>query len=121
MQCKIITPAGQFKAQIADTPLGRKIIAALPLDGAAQTWGDEIYFPIPIDHQSQNTQQVVGIGDLAFWAPGKALCIFFGSTPLSRDDKPRAAGPVEVFGRIIADPPDLRTIRDGELIRIEAL
>ena len=105
-----------------------KIWNELPLEGRTNLWGEEIYFPIPVKMNLENSQEIVEIGDLGYWPPGHSFCIFFGLTPISsthvdRDGKNvteiRPANPVNVFGRIIGDPTILRRIEDGERIIIE--
>lgn len=91
---------------------------ALPIEAKANRWGEEIYFEIPVKIREDNSQQDVEIGDLAYWPPGNAFCIFFGRTPVSKGDKPRAYSPVNVFGRIIGDAKVFKKVRHGDPIRI---
>ena len=97
----------------------RAIWAALPIEAAAQTWGDEIYFPVPVTLPEDEAQAVVALGDLGYWPPGRAFCIFFGPTPASRGDECRPASPVNVFGRIDGDPTVFRAVRAGTRVRLE--
>jgi len=92
---------------------------ALPIEGTANRWGDEIYFEIPVTVGLEEAQQTVDVGDIAYWPPGKALCIFFGPTPASNGNEPRAASPVNVFAKIVGDPLVFRKVKDGDKIRIE--
>ncbi|MFP3950699.1 MAG: cyclophilin-like fold protein [Candidatus Bathyarchaeia archaeon] len=92
---------------------------ALPLSGIANTWGDEIYFSIPVDFQEENSREVVEMGDLAYWPPGKAFCIFFGKTPVSKAGEIRPASPVNVFGSVDGDPTVFKRVGSGEEIEIE--
>ena len=92
---------------------------ALPIEGRANRWGDEIYFGIPVTVGSEDAQQTVDIGDIAYWPPGKALCIFFGPTPASRGREPRAASPVNVFAKMVGDATVFRKVKDGDIVRIE--
>src|ERR1700704_1192101 len=78
----------------------RAIWNALPISGRANVWGDEIYFEIPVDLAEDDGREEVAVGDLGYWPPGNALCIFWGPTPASHGSEPRAASPVNVFGRI---------------------
>jgi len=98
---------------------GRAIWDALPIQARSNRWGEEIYFEIPVKIREENSQQDVEIGDLAYWPPGSAFCIFFGRTPVSKGDKPRAYSPVNVFGRILGDAKVLKKVRDGDPIRID--
>lgn len=92
---------------------------ALPLEGAANIWGDEVYFPIPIIQYLENPKEVVDLGDVCYWPPGNAFCFFFGKTPVSRGDEIRAASPVNVFAKIEGDPKVFRGVKDGESVRLE--
>lgn len=93
--------------------------AVLPIKAQANTWGDEIYFSIGVTVKPETAQEVVEKGDLAYWPPGKAFCIFFGPTPASRGDESRAASPVNVFGRVLGDPEVFKQVRPGDEIIIE--
>jgi hypothetical protein len=103
-----------LKAEVYATPTGKAILAALPIEGRVSRWGDEIYFSIPI-HLSEepDASASVAVGDLGYWPFSNAFCIFFGPTPVSVDEKPHAASPVNVFGRIIGDATRLKTILSG--------
>ena len=107
-----------LNAQLNDTATARAIWAALPISSPGNTWGDEIYFRIPVQAEGENLNEVVDFGDLAFWPPGNAFCIFFGPTPASRGDEIRAASGVEVVGRITADAADLRQVPSGTIVTI---
>jgi len=96
----------------------QEILNALPIEGIANRWGDEIYFSIPVRLSEENAQEVVEVGDLAYWPPGHALCIFFGPTPVSEGEQPRAASPVNVFGKVKGDPKIFKKVRGGERIKI---
>ena len=93
--------------------------SALPIKARANRWGDEIYFSIPVKIGEENAQQVVEKGDIGYWPPGSALCIFFGFTPVSSGNEIRAASPVNVFGKILGDPSVFKKVKQGEEITIE--
>ena len=108
-----------FKAHLANTPTAETIYDALPIEGQAQIWGDEIYFSIPVSvEQEPDAREEVEIGDLRFWPVGSAFCIFFGSTPVSTSDKPRAYSPVNVFGSLIGSPEQLKNVKPNSLVRV---
>ena len=108
-----------LNADLLATPTGRKIAAALPLEGSVNVWGDEIYFDIPLTiEQEPDARQDVEVGDLAYWPAGSAFCIFFGPTPVSTGDQPRAYSPVNVFGRVTDNPQLLKSLSNGAIIRI---
>jgi hypothetical protein len=92
---------------------------ALPLEARASTWGDEIYFSIPVTCEAESPREVVEMGDLGYWAPGSAFCIFFGLTPASHGSEIRPASPVNVFGRVSGDATVFKAVRSGTTVRIE--
>jgi len=95
------------------------IWSALPVKGTANTWGDEIYFNIGVTAAVENSEQVVEKGDIGYWPPGKAFCVFFGPTPASIGDEIRAASPVNIFGKMLSDPKIFKKVRAGDEITIE--
>jgi uncharacterized protein len=107
------------RASLAETATGKAIRAALPIQGRAITWGDEIYFAIPVDADEDDARATVEVGDLAYWPPGSAFCIFFGPTPASRGNEVRPASPVNVVGRVEGDATVFRQVRDGTPVLIE--
>ena len=92
---------------------------ALPITAKAQTWGDEIYFGIDVKLGEDAARDVVDAGDLGYWPPGQAFCIFFGPTPASRGDEIRPASAVNVLGRIDGDARAFKTVRAGVPVTIE--
>jgi len=116
---RIRAGATQVTAELNSTGAAQAIWDALPIEGRANIWGDEIYFPIPINLELENGQEVVSRGDLAYWPPGPAFCIFFGPTPMSRGQEIRPAGPVTVLGRVTGDTEVLRQVATGVEITIE--
>ncbi len=80
----------QFEAHLNDRPTAQLILAALPLEGRANLWGEEIYFDIPVSAPLEpDARAEVEVGELGYWPAGRAFCIFFGPTPVSIDEKPR--------------------------------
>lgn len=110
----------ELSAELNDTAAANAIWNALPIFASGNTWGDEIYFRIPVSAEPGNLQEVVEFGDLAFWPPGNAFCIFFGPTPASRGDEIRAASGVAVVGRITGDAAALRQVPAGAAVTIAA-
>lgn len=122
MKIRIISEAtGPVTATLTDeNPKTAKIFYdSLPITGNANTWGDEIYFTVPVEGEVENPKVVVDLGDIAFWPPGNAFCIFFGPTPMSRGDEIRPASEVNVFGKVIGDPKVFKKVQSGAEIRIE--
>jgi len=93
------------EAELNDTPTARKIAEALPINAAFNTWGDEIYFAIPVQSElDDSAREVVELGDLGYWPPGQAFCIFFGPTPMSKPGEIRPASAVNLVGKVKGDP-----------------
>lgn len=108
-----------IEAELNDSSTARVIYDALPFSGSANRWGDEIYFTIPLHvEQEPDAKEEVEVGDLGFWPMGDAFCIFFGLTPVSKNDKPRAYSPVNIFGRVMSDPLVLKKIQSGTKIHV---
>ena len=122
MRLKIMSKAvGEAYAELTgENPLTVDAIwSKLPIDGKANIWGDEIYFTIPVQVGAENQSEVVQMGDLAYWPPGNALCIFFGPTPASWDKEIRPASPVNVIGRIVDNPRLFKLVGPGDKIWLE--
>ncbi len=109
-------------ALLNESPTAEAIWEALPISARASTWGDEIYFGIPVYlDEAKDALEVVSLGDLGYWAPGHAFCIFFGRTPMSRGNEIRPASAVNVFGRIEGDPRLFVDVSSGSPITIEPM
>jgi len=117
---RITAGAVTLDAELNDSKSAAAIAAALPLEAKAQTWGDEIYFDIGLTLAGESPQEVVALGDLGYWPPGQAFCIFFGPTPMSRGDEIRPASAVNVVGRVVGDARAFKPVRAGSRVRIEA-
>ena len=97
----------------------KKIMSKFPLESDIQFWGDEIYFPISIyENPTENLKELVNKGDIAYWPPGNAVCIFWGPTPMSKEDEIRPASPVEIIGYMDSDPSAFSKLNNGEKIKI---
>ena len=112
----------RVEAELFDTPTGRAIYEALPLQRNVNRWGEEIYFEIPVHCElEENSRAEVNVGDLAYWPNMPAFCIFFGPTPVSTSGQPMAASPVNVFGRILDIDADLLSgIPDDANVMVES-
>jgi len=117
---KITVGDVQVTARLNDSETARRIAEALPIEARANTWGEEIYFDIPVEAAPEDPQETVELGDLAYWPPGSAFCIFFGRTPASQGDEIRPASAVNVIGKVDGDPTVLTSVASGASIRIEA-
>ena len=114
----------ELEADLSDTPTATAIADALPIETTINTWGAEHYFAIPVEAELEpGASDLVELGDLAFWPPGNAFCIFFGQTPASRGpDDIRVASAANVFGRLRSVPvEELRAVPSGAKVRIEAV
>jgi len=119
---KIQITAGDVSAAavLHDNPTADAIWEALPIEGQVNTWGEEIYFSIPVHlDQAGDARETVDMGNLGYWPPGNAFCIFFGRTPMSRGDEIRPASAVNVFGQVEGDATIFTSVGDGTRIEIE--
>src|SRR5262249_59166436 len=116
---RITAGGASATATLDDSRTAQAIWGALPLEASAETWGEEIYFRIPVALAENGARPVVEVGDLGYWPPGQAFCVFFGPTPASRGDEIRPASPVNVFGRIEGDATVFRRVRAGAAVRLE--
>jgi len=117
---KIAITVGNLKAdaELSDSHTAYEIWKALPIEGTVNTWGDEIYFSIPVKLGAEDARELVSQGQIAYWPPGTAFCIFFGPTPASRGDEIRPASAVNIFGRILGDATIFRKAPPGAKIRV---
>jgi len=121
MAKQIIITAGPatVRAELNDSATARAIVSALPVEARANRWGGEIYFTIDVDADLEDgAREVVEAGELAYWPPGRAFCIFFGSTPASSGPEIRAASPVNIVGRVTADLARLGDVPDGTRVSV---
>lgn len=92
---------------------------SLPLESTINTWGEEIYFGVAVKVEEENAQEEVEVGDVAYWPEGRCICIFFGETPISKTDRPKAYSPVNVFAKVESNLKVLKTAIPGSVIRVE--
>ncbi len=121
-QHSIRITAGQVSATavLHQTPTADAIWSALPIEARANTWGDEIYFSIPVKAElEKSAKEVVESGDLGYWPTGSAFCIFFGPTPASRGNKIRPASAVNIVGKVQGDPKVFKQVSSGAKVVIE--
>ena len=112
----------EFEADLNDSVTGKAIYVALPIRAKAQRWGGEIYFNIPVSCElEEDSREVLEEGELGYWPPGQAFCIFFGPTPASSGDEIRAASAVNIIGKIKTDLSGLWDVPDGAQVSIERI
>jgi len=117
---RIIAGEVEARAELNDSQTARKIAEALPITARANTWGDEVYFSIPVECAPEEPKEVVELGDLGYWPPGTAFCVFFGPTPASQGNEIRPASAVNIIGRVRDDAKAFKAVRAGAPVRIEA-
>ena len=117
----VISIAGEkVPAELNNSDTALAIRDALPIEANFSTWGDEIYFPIPVKMGSENNKDVVELGELGYWPPGNAFCIFYGATPGSTEDEILPASPVNPIGKVKGEPKIFKTLASkSSRIRIE--
>ena len=122
MKIKIRIGRLTLDAQLNDTPTARDVGKVLPLRTAFNTWGDEIYFTIPVEAKlDDSAQEEVDIGDLGYWPTGRAFCVFFGPTPMSTQGKIIPASAVNVIGKVTGDATILREVMHEDTVSVEPL
>jgi len=117
-QIKITVGEIEVDAWLNDSDTATSVFEVLPITTTINLWGDEIYFPIPVQRDEENATENVSIGDIAYWPQGSAMCMFLGKTPASRGDEPRPISPVNVIGRIESVAELLGKIRQGHTITV---
>ena len=116
----IVAGSVSMEAELNDSPTAQQIWDALPIEGAANTWGDEIYFEIPVvAGQEADARAQVEVGELGYWPVGHAFCVFFGPTPVSTDNRPRAYSPVNILGKVLGDATAFRVVKSGTTVKLE--
>jgi hypothetical protein len=118
---RISWPRGTVTAELRQTPTTAALFAALPCEARANTWGDEVYFELPVAATLEpDAQQVVEAGAVCFWVEGRSLALPFGPTPVSQGSEPRLVTKCNVLGKIDGDARALKGVRDGDAVRVEA-
>lgn len=120
MRVRISWPDDELTADLAETPTTAALMDALPVEGAANTWGEEVYFVVPLSVDlDDDACEVVAPGTVCFWVDGLALALPYGPTPISQGDECRLASACNILGAIEGDPQRLATIKLGDRVRVE--
>ena len=120
MKIKISSGSIKAIAELRNTLTAKAVYDALPIEGAANRWGDEIYFVIPLNLDIEgDSKEIVEKGDVAYWPEGRCFCIFFGKTPASKGNEIRAASKVNLFGKIRGDAKIFKKVNNGDFVILE--
>ena len=121
-RARVVFDGVQLAIDFADTPTAEAIWAALPIEASAMTWGEEVYFDVPVEAETEpGARAVVTPGEIAYWPAGAAIAIGYGRTPISRGDETRLASPCNVFASCADDVRQLSKVAAGSTVRVERL
>ena len=122
MRIKITVGSTSLEAELNETPTARKVADILPIRSLFNTWGEEFYFSIPVEAElDESAREEVKEGDLGYWPPAKAFCIFFGQTPMSKAGKIIPASAVNIIGKVKGDAKKFKGVMTEREILVEAL
>ena len=111
---------GALTVDLRDTPTAKAVLAALPCQAKANTWGEEVYFELPVNATLEpDAQQVVDPGTVCFWVEGSALALPYGPTPASKGTESRLVTRCNVVGKVVGEPGELRGVKNGATLRVE--
>ncbi len=110
----------ELTGELYETPTGKKMWEILPIKSEVSIWGEEIYFGIPLKQPLEPEARAnVEVGEIGYWNVGRSMCIFWGRTPASKGEKPVAASPVNIFGKVLGNARVLTAVKDGDEVTIK--
>ena len=119
---RIAWSGGAITVELRNTPTAKAVLAALPCQASANTWGEEVYFELPVEAVLEpDAQQVVDPGTVCFWVEGSALALPYGRTPVSKGNECRLVTRCNVVGKVLGEARQLRRIKDGAALHLEAV
>jgi hypothetical protein len=108
-----------LEAELSDTPTANAVLAKLPYEARVMTWGEEVYFDVPVDTpREQNARAVVTPGEVAYWPDGPCIALGYGRTPISQGNETRLASPCNIFGKLNGDPKSLAKVKSGMRVKV---
>ena len=110
-----------IEADLNNSETANNIKKLLPISNTVNIWGDEIYFPVDINDEEIGAKEIVELGDIGYWPPGNAFCLFFGLTPLSKGEEIRAASPINIIGKIRGEINILKKVKSGEKVMVSLI
>ena len=110
-----------IEADLNNSETANNIKKLLPISNTVNIWGDEIYFPVDINDGEIGAKETVELGDVGYWPPGNAFCLFFGLTPLSCGEEIRPASPINIIGKIRGEINILKKVKSGEKVIVSLI
>ena len=108
-----------LEAELSDTPTAKAVLAKLPYEARVMTWGEEVYFDVPVETpREKDARAVVTPGEVAYWPDGPCIALGYGRTPISKGDETRLASPCNIFGKLLGDAKSLAKVKAGAKVTV---